>query len=66
MLETIRECFHLYHSSVSTRFKSVEQGLQYVAAWNMSMLQSSDTAKAMSATLDKKPATFPGFSDAKL
>ncbi|KIR75700.1 delta(3,5)-Delta(2,4)-dienoyl-CoA isomerase [Cryptococcus deuterogattii CA1014] len=41
--------------------ESVEQGLQYVAAWNM-----QDTAKAMSATLNKEPATFPGFSDAKL
>ncbi|OXG18898.1 delta(3,5)-Delta(2,4)-dienoyl-CoA isomerase, partial [Cryptococcus neoformans Tu401-1] len=48
------------------RDHTVEQGLQYVAAWNMSMLQSSDTAKAMAATRNKEPVTFSGFSDAKL
>ncbi|WVN90821.1 uncharacterized protein L203_106064 [Cryptococcus depauperatus CBS 7841] len=44
------------------RDHSIEDGLQYVAAWNMSMLQSDDTTKAMEATFKKQQTHFLPFS----
>ena len=38
--------------------KSIEDGLQYVALWNSSQLQSDDFSEAMQATLDKRKAEF--------
>ena len=38
--------------------KSIEDGLQYVAVWNSSQLQSSDFSEAMQATLEKRKAEF--------
>ena len=38
--------------------KSIEDGLQYVAVWNSSQLQSDDFSEAMQATLDKRKAEF--------
>lgn len=38
--------------------KSVEDGLQYVALWNSSQLQSQDFAEVMNATLDKRKTEF--------
>ncbi|GAB3947407.1 crotonase/enoyl-CoA hydratase family protein [Spirosoma harenae] len=38
--------------------KSVEDGLQYVAVWNSSQLQSDDFSEAMQATLEKRQAEF--------
>ena len=38
--------------------KSIEDGLQYVAVWNSSQLQSDDFSEAMQATLEKRKAEF--------
>ena len=38
--------------------KSIEDGLQYVAVWNSSQLQSDDFSEAMQATLEKRKADF--------
>ena len=38
--------------------KSIEDGLQYVAVWNSSQLQSDDFDEAMQATLEKRKAQF--------
>lgn len=38
--------------------KSIEDGLQYVAVWNSSQLQSDDFSEAMQATLEKRQAEF--------
>ena len=38
--------------------KSIEAGLQYVAVWNSSQLQSSDFSEAMQATSERRQAAF--------
>lgn len=38
--------------------KSVEDGLQYVAVWNSSQLQSNDFSEAMQSTIEKRKAEF--------
>jgi enoyl-CoA hydratase len=38
--------------------KSIEDGLQYVAVWNSSQLQSNDFSEAMQATVEKRKAEF--------
>lgn len=38
--------------------KSIEDGLQYVAAWNASQLQSHDFSEAMQATAERRKAEF--------
>ncbi len=38
--------------------KSIEDGLQYVAVWNSSQLQSDDFSEVMQATLEKRKAAF--------
>ncbi|WP_420147597.1 crotonase/enoyl-CoA hydratase family protein [Spirosoma sp.] len=38
--------------------KSIEDGLQYVAVWNSSQLQSDDFSEAMQATMEKRKAEF--------
>lgn len=38
--------------------KSIEDGLQYVALWNSSQLQSDDFSEVMQATLEKRKAEF--------
>ncbi|GAB4024367.1 crotonase/enoyl-CoA hydratase family protein [Spirosoma gilvum] len=38
--------------------KSIEDGLQYVAVWNSSQLQSTDFSEAMQSTLEKRQAEF--------
>ncbi|WP_080055720.1 crotonase/enoyl-CoA hydratase family protein [Spirosoma aerolatum] len=38
--------------------KSIEDGLQYVAVWNSSQLQSADFSEAMQATQEKRKAEF--------
>lgn len=38
--------------------KSIEDGLQYVAVWNSSQLQSDDFSEAMQATTEKRKAEF--------
>jgi enoyl-CoA hydratase len=38
--------------------KSIEDGLQYVALWNSSQLQSDDFSEVMQATLEKRKAAF--------
>ena len=38
--------------------KSIEDGLQYVAVWNSSQLQSHDFSEAMQATMEKRRAEF--------
>ncbi|ODN81746.1 hypothetical protein L202_02135 [Cryptococcus amylolentus CBS 6039] len=49
-----------------SRDHSVDDGLQYVAAWNMAMLQSEDTPKAMGSALKRTPVTFDPIAKAKL
>lgn len=38
--------------------KSIEDGLQYVAVWNSSQMQSVDFGEAMQATIEKRKAEF--------
>lgn len=38
--------------------KSIEDGLQYVAVWNSSQMQSEDFSEAIQATLDRRTAAF--------
>ncbi|MBC7569796.1 MAG: crotonase/enoyl-CoA hydratase family protein [Spirosoma sp.] len=38
--------------------KSIEDGLQYVAVWNSSQLQSDDFSEAMQATAERRKANF--------
>ena len=38
--------------------KSIDDGLQYVAVWNSSQLQSDDFSEVMQATLEKRKAEF--------
>lgn len=38
--------------------KSIEDGLQYVAVWNSSQLQSDDFSEAIQATIEKRKAEF--------
>lgn len=38
--------------------KSIDDGLQYVAVWNSSQLQSTDFSEAMQATQEKRKAEF--------
>jgi enoyl-CoA hydratase len=40
--------------------KSIQDGLDYVAAWNASFLLSDDLAEAMTAFFEKRPANFKG------
>jgi len=40
--------------------RSVAEGLEYVATWNAGFLASDDLAEAMSAFVEKRPATFTG------
>jgi enoyl-CoA hydratase len=40
--------------------RSVEEGLDYVAAWNAAFLASNDLAEAMRAFLERRPARFTG------
>jgi enoyl-CoA hydratase len=39
---------------------TVEEGLRYVAAWNTMYLQSNDLIEAMTAFMEKRPASFNG------
>merc|ERR1711894_858417 len=43
---------------VYSRDHSVREGLEYVAQWNMSMLQSEDLIKAAMASMQKQKAKF--------
>ena len=40
--------------------KSVEDGLEFVATWNAAFVQSEDLTEAITAFLQKRPATFRG------
>jgi enoyl-CoA hydratase len=39
---------------------SVAEGLEYTATWNAGFLASDDLAEAMTAFMEKRPATFTG------
>jgi len=41
-----------------SRDHSVPEGLDYVATWNMAMLQSKDIPRAMQGALSKKQVKF--------
>ncbi|XP_051018768.1 LOW QUALITY PROTEIN: delta(3,5)-Delta(2,4)-dienoyl-CoA isomerase, mitochondrial [Acomys russatus] len=43
---------------IYSRNHSVDESLDYMATWNMSMLQTQDIVKAVQATMEKKDATF--------
>ncbi|XP_053577568.1 delta(3,5)-Delta(2,4)-dienoyl-CoA isomerase, mitochondrial isoform X2 [Bombina bombina] len=47
---------------VYSRDHSVQEGLNYMATWNMSMLQTQDVLKSAGAVLQKKPLKEVGFS----
>jgi enoyl-CoA hydratase len=40
--------------------RTVDQGLEYVAAWNAGALASDDLSEAMTAFMEKRPAVFTG------
>jgi enoyl-CoA hydratase len=40
--------------------RSVAEGLEYVAAWNAGFLASDDLTEAMTAFIEKRPASFTG------
>ncbi|KAK4684337.1 hypothetical protein P7C73_g5842, partial [Tremellales sp. Uapishka_1] len=46
------------------RDHTVQDGLEYTAAWNMAMLQSVDTTLAMKASVSKLPPVFPPLAHA--
>ena len=39
---------------------SIDEGLDYVGVWNAAFLQSNDLIEAMTAFIEKRPATFTG------
>jgi enoyl-CoA hydratase len=41
-----------------TRDHSVEEGLEYVALWNASMMSRVEVQEAMTATMEKRAANF--------
>jgi enoyl-CoA hydratase len=40
------------------RGRTVDEGLERVALWNAAMLMSKDAQEAISATMEKRQATF--------
>ena len=48
---------------VYSREHSVEEGLEDVAKWNMTMLQSEDVMKSAMAAMDKTNTEPPEFAD---
>jgi len=48
------------------RDHSVDEGLDYIASWNMGLLQSTDLLKAAEATMQKQEATFDDMLPSKL
>ncbi len=46
-----------------SRDKSIDDGLQYVAVWNSSQMQSADFSEAMQATVERRQAGFNKKSD---
>uniref|UniRef100_A0AAV2J6W3 Uncharacterized protein n=1 Tax=Knipowitschia caucasica TaxID=637954 RepID=A0AAV2J6W3_KNICA len=47
---------------VYSRDHSVQEGLHYMAAWNMSMLQTQDVMKSAQASMEKKGPETVVFS----
>ncbi len=45
---------------VACEDRSVSEGLDYVATWNSAFLASDDLTEAMTAFMEKRPATFTG------
>jgi enoyl-CoA hydratase len=45
---------------VACEDRTVAEGLDYVATWNAAFLASDDLAEAMTAFMEKRPATFTG------
>ena len=45
---------------VACEDRSVTEGLDYVATWNAAFLASDDLTEAMTAFMEKRPATFTG------
>jgi len=39
---------------------SVDEGLEYVAQWNSSFVQSNDVTEAVAAVIEKRPPVFKG------